>query len=107
MRKSSFTFLAAALLWVASPGAQAADISVMAAAAIEEPFEVVVHAFEHDTGNKVHVTFGSVGALQGKIKAGEKADLVILSTPAVAAAEREGAVLAGSRAVVGRVEIGV
>ena len=108
MRKLSFTILAAALLWgVASPGAQAADIAVMAAAAIEEPFEAVVHAFEHDTGNKVHVTLGSVGALQAKIKAGEKADLVILSTPAVAAAEKEGVVLAGSRAVVGRVEIGV
>src|SRR5215831_6726215 len=88
-------------------GAQAAEIAVLAAAAVEQPFEAVVHAFEHDTGNTVAMTFGSVGAIQGKLKAGAKADLVILSTPLVAAAEKDATARAGSRAVVGRAEIGV
>jgi molybdate transport system substrate-binding protein len=99
---------AAALLWSLAPlaAAQAAEIVVLAAAALEEPFEAVVHAFEHDTGNKVAVTFGSVGAIQAKLKAGANADLVVLSTGLVAEAEKAGKARAGSRAVVGRAEIG-
>jgi molybdate transport system substrate-binding protein len=109
MRTSSFVTAAAILaLGIACHGgAQAADIRVLAAAAVEDPFEAVVHAFERDSSDKVNVTFGSVGAVQAKLKAGEKADLVILSTAAVAAAEKEGTVRPGSRAVVGRAEIGV
>src|SRR5262249_22806832 len=92
---------------VSCAAAQAGEIVVLAAAAVQEPFEAVVHAFEHDTGNKVAAAFGSVGAIQAKLKAGANADLVILSTPLVAAAEKDGSARAGSRAVVGRVEIGV
>src|SRR5258708_15287239 len=109
MRHFSFATAAMALvLALALPaGAQAAEIAVLAAAAVQEPFEAVVPAFEHDTGNKVAATFGSVGAIQGKLKAGANADLVILSTALVAAAEKDGTARAGSRAVVGRAEIGV
>jgi len=109
MRKSAFVAAAAILvLGIACYArAQAADIEVLAAAAVQEPFEAVVHAFERDSGHKVRVTFGSVGAVQPKLKAGEKADLVILTTAAVAAAEKEGSASPGSRAVVGRAEIGV
>jgi molybdate transport system substrate-binding protein len=107
MRNFSFA-AAAALVLAASPaGAQAAEIAVLAAAAVEVPFEAVVHGFEHETGNKVAVTFGSVGAIQSKLKAGANADLVILSTALAAAAEKDGTARAGSRAVVGRAEIGV
>lgn len=109
MRSFFIAIAGAVLAWIAAPpaGAEAADIVVLAAAAVQEPLEAVVHAFEHDTGNKVVVTFGSVGAIQNKLKAGTKADLVILSTGLAAAAEKDGQVRAGSRAVVGRAEIGV
>jgi molybdate transport system substrate-binding protein len=106
----NFSFATAVtLLWaLASPAqAQAAEIVVLAAAAVEEPLEAVVHAFEHDTGNKVAMTLGSVGAIQTKLKAGANADLVILSTALVTAAEKDGSARAGIHAVVGRVEIGV
>jgi molybdate transport system substrate-binding protein len=108
MRHTGFTIATAILLLGLAPHtrATAAEIAVLAAAAIEQPFETVAHAFEHDTGTKVSVEFGSVGVIQNKL-AGAKPDLVILSTAAVAAAEKDGAVLAGSRAVVGRAEIGV
>src|SRR5262249_28993259 len=109
MRNFSFVTAVAAFVWALAfhSGAQAAEIAVLAAAAIEQPFEAVVHAFEHDTGNKVAVTFGSVGAIQNKLKAGASADLVVLTTALAAAAEKDGRALAGSRAVVGRAEIGV
>src|SRR5260370_6728434 len=108
MRDFLVASAAVALVSLALPaGARAAEITVLAAAAVQEPFEAVVHAFEHDTGNKVAATFGSVGAIQSKLKAGVNADLVILSTALVAAAEKDGTARAGSRAVVGRAEIGV
>src|SRR5215471_18656709 len=109
MRNFSFATVAVTVLCALAfdTRAQAAEIVVLAAAAVEQPFEAVVHAFEHDTGDKVAATFGSVGMIQNKLKAGAKADLVILSTALVAAAEKDGVARAGSRAVVGRVEIGV
>ena len=107
MRNFSFAMAAVTMLWALASHAQAAEIVVLAAAAVEQPFEAVVHAFEHDTGNKVVATFGSVGAIQTKLKAGANPDLVILSTALVTAAEKDGTARAGSRAVVGRAEIGV
>jgi molybdate transport system substrate-binding protein len=109
MRHIGFTIAIAMLLFGLSTHtrATAAEIAVLAAAAIEQPLETVAHAFERDTGTKVSVGFGSVGVIQNKLKAGAKPDLVILSTAAVAAAEKDGAVLTASRAVVGRAEIGV
>lgn len=109
MRSFSFAAAAVTVLWAlgCETGAQAAEIVVLAAAAVEQPLEAVVHAFEHETGNKVAVTFGSVGAIQNKLKAGANADLVIVSTALAAAAEKDGAARAASRAVVGRAEIGV
>jgi hypothetical protein len=66
------------------------------------------HAFEHDTGTRSASNSGSVvGATQNKFEAGAKNDLAILSTAAVAAAEKVGAGLAGKFAVAGRAEIGV
>jgi len=107
MRNFSFATAAVTLVLALASHAGAAEIVVLAAAAVEQPFEAVVHGFEHDTGNKVAMTFGSVGAIQSKLKAGVKPDLVILSTALVAAAEKDGTARAGSRAVVGRAEIGV
>jgi molybdate transport system substrate-binding protein len=66
------------------------------------PFDI--GAFNYGAG---HCGVVILGAIQNKLKAGAKPDLVILSTAAVAAAEKDGAVLAGIRAVVGRAEIGV
>jgi len=109
MRKFSLATAVVTLLWALAPhaGAHAAEIAVLAAAAVQEPFEAVVHAFEHDTGNKVAVTFGSVGVIQTKLRAGTNADLVVLTTALAAVAEKDGSARAGSRAVVGRAEIGV
>src|SRR5690242_15489829 len=109
MRNFSFATTTATFLWALASlaGAQAAEITVLAAGAVQEPFEAVVHAFEHDTGNKVSLTFGSVGMVQNKLKAGANADLVVLTTALVAAAEKDGTARSGSRAVVGRAVIGV
>ena len=81
MRQIGFTIATATLLFGLATHTQAtaAEIAVLAAAAIQQPFETVAHAFAHDAGTKVSVAFGSVGAIQNKLKAGAKPDLVILS----------------------------
>lgn len=84
-----------------------AEIKVFSAGAVEGPLEVLIHDFERDTGHKVQVTFNTVGAIQSKLKAGEKPDLAVLSAPAIEALAKEGLVDAASRADLGRAETGL
>ena len=63
--------------------------------------------FTRASGRELDITFGTVGALQAKLAAGESADIVILGAPAIAELERAGAVVAGSRRDIARTSIGV
>lgn len=54
-------------------------------------------AFAESAGHEVVFDFGTVGALQAKLDAGEVADVVILSVPAIDKLEKAGALAAGSR----------
>ena len=58
-------------------------------------------------GHEVEFDFGTVGALQGKLDAGETADVVILSVPGIDKLEKAGALVAGSRTNVARTFIAV
>jgi molybdate transport system substrate-binding protein len=51
--------------------------------------------------------FEPMGALQARLAAGETADVLILATPAIDALGKSGAIVAASRADVGRAPIGV
>jgi molybdate transport system substrate-binding protein len=84
-----------------------ADITVFSAGAVEGPLEALIHAFERETGHTVEVTFNTVGAIQFKLRAGEKPDLAVLSGPAIEALAKEGLVDAASRADLGRAETGL
>ena len=59
------------------------------------------------TGHEPDITFGTVGALQQKIDAGESADVFVLSAPGIARLEQAGALIPGSRRDVARTSIGV
>jgi molybdate transport system substrate-binding protein len=83
------------------------EIKVFSAGAVEGPLEALIHEFERETGHKVLVTFNTVGAIQSKLKAGEKPDLAVLSAPAIEALAKEGFVDAASRADLGRAETGL
>src|SRR5215210_5810831 len=84
-----------------------AEIKVFSAGAVEGPLETLIHEFERETGHKVNVTFNTVGAIQSKLKAGEKPDLAVLSAPAIEALAKGGIVVAASRADLGRAETGL
>ena len=59
------------------------------------------------TGAGVEGTFGAVGALKEKLVAGERCDVVILTAAMIADLEREGRLLPGASAPLGRVRTGI
>jgi molybdate transport system substrate-binding protein len=107
MRRFALSMLTAIPLALSLGHAGAADIYVVAAGAVEEPFEALSAAFTKESGHKVHAIFGPVGGMQAKLKGGEKADVIVLSTAAMDALDKDGALVAGSRADLGRATAGV
>ncbi len=107
MRRFTLLMLTAVPLAFAVSPAAAADVKVVAAGAVEEPFEKLAANFTHESGNKVNAIFGPVGGMQAKLKGGEKADVIVLSAAAMDTLEKEGALVAGTRAEVGRAVAGV
>ena len=68
--------------------------------ALQEDFRVAA-------GAGVHGTFGAVGALMEKLLAGERCDIVVLTATIIADLERDGRVLPGTSAPLGRVRTGI
>jgi molybdate transport system substrate-binding protein len=101
MRRFAFFMLTAIPLALAAGQAAAADIKVIAAAAVEEPFEQLAAEFGRENGHKVNGTFGPVGAMMNKLKGGEKADIIVLSAAAMDELDKAGSLVAGSRADLG------
>ena len=108
MRRHFALFMLTAIpLALATGHAAAADIYVVAAGAVEEPFEQLTAQFDRDSGHKVHAIFGPVGGMQAKLKGGEKADVIVLSAAAMDELEKAGSLVAGSRVELGRATVGV
>jgi molybdate transport system substrate-binding protein len=64
-------------------------------------------AFAQASGHQVEFDFGTVGGLQGKLDAGETADVVILSVPGIDRLDEAGALVPGSRKDVAKTYIAV
>jgi molybdate transport system substrate-binding protein len=80
-------------------------MKIFSALAVREVVEPASKTFTTETGEPVESFFGPVGTLQGKIEAGESADLAILIPPTLEKLAKAG-VLAG-RFDLGRVGIAV
>ena len=106
-RRFALSLLAAIPFALSAGHAGAADIYVVGAGAIEEPFEALTAEFSRASGHKVHAIFGPVGGMQAKLKGGEKADVIVLSVAAMDALDKDGALVAGSRAELGRATAGI
>src|SRR5262249_35140150 len=102
MRRSAVSILIAMSFGFAVTHARAADLTVLSAGPVDGTFRKLAPAFTRATGHKVEATFDTVGAVQNKLKAGEKADVIILSAAAIDELEKAGALLAGSGVEVGR-----
>ena len=84
-----------------------ASIKVMSAGAVQPMVTLLGAEFERATGTKLNLNFNTVGSLRGRLKAGEAADLVILSASAIAELDKTGMFLAGSVTDLGRTVTGV
>ena len=82
-------------------------IKVMSAGAVKAMVVALGAEFERETGSKLDLNFGTAGSLRDRLKAGENADLVILSESAIEALEKTGLFVPGSRTDLGRTVTGV
>ena len=79
-----------------------AKLKVMCARSMHVAVGALGQAFAERSGHEVEFDFGTVGALQAKLDAGETADVVILSVPAIDKLAQAGLLVPGSRAEVAR-----
>src|SRR6185295_11980063 len=86
----SFRLMLAILASMSGSMALAADIHVMTGGAPKEVLAVLTPQFEQRTGHKVHFTYIVIAAMQQKLAAGEKPDMVLMPVPAIDARVKEG-----------------
>lgn len=79
----------------------------MTGGAPKEVLAVLTPQFEKQTGHKVHFTFAVISAIQQKLAAGEKPDMVLMPVPAIDARVKEGILRGDARAALGTVRIGL
>src|SRR5882724_10766915 len=100
----SLMVIAAALL---PTPAGAADLKVISAGAVRGLIAQIIEDYSRATGQKFDFTIGTTGQLRNIIATGQHADMIIVSTPLMGELEKTGKLMAGSRADLGRVGIGV
>ncbi len=88
-------------------GKAVAKLKIMCARSMHEVVTALARGFNEQTGHDVELSFGTVGALQKRLDAGETADVLISSIPAIQGLEQKSALLAGARQNVATTRIGV
>jgi len=84
-----------------------AKLKIMCARSMNEVVTALAYDFTSTTGHEVELSFGTVGALQQRLDAGETADVVISGQPAIEALDKAGRLAPKSRADIATVRIGV
>ena len=84
-----------------------APITVFVGGAVTEPTREVGAAFERSSGRKVVYMTDTTGALQKRLAAGEKADVIFVTSPAIEALQTQKLVVAASKVDLARALIGV
>ncbi|HWE76826.1 MAG TPA: substrate-binding domain-containing protein [Stellaceae bacterium] len=107
MRRWWSLFAGVAVLLLGTQLAAAAEIKVLSAGAVGTALKALVADYEKQGRNTVALTFGNVGQIQDKLKAGEPADIIILSKPALDDLAKARGLAAGSAKPLGRVGMGV
>jgi molybdate transport system substrate-binding protein len=79
----------------------------MTGGAPKEVLGVLTPEFEKQTGHKVHFTYIVIAAMQQKLAAGEKPDMVLMPVPAIDARAKDGILRGDARAALGTIRIGM
>jgi molybdate transport system substrate-binding protein len=83
----------------------AAEISVMSGGAPKEALAIFIPQFEKRTGHQVKVTYAVISALQQKLAAGERPDMVLLPTSAIADLAKAGTLKSDGSAPFGTIRV--
>jgi len=102
-----FVLVLTILLLLLVPGRAAAQLRLFVGGAVTEPVKKVDAEFAKKSGHRSEITSDTSGALQNRLRSGEKADVVIVSAPALDALEKEKRIVPGTRVDIARGLIGV
>jgi molybdate transport system substrate-binding protein len=97
------------LLFALGAAARAAELKVMSTVALTPALGELAPKYESSSGNKLTIVYSTIAELKKRIDAGETADVMILSRPALDDLQTQGKVAQGSIVNVGKsyVAIGV
>lgn len=107
MRRFSVLLVGLVALAAAASVASAAELQVLSAGAVSGAMKTLAADYQKKTGTEVTFVFGNVGQIEGRLKLGQAADVVILSASALGDLAKSGGVLAATTRPLGRVGMGV
>jgi len=84
-----------------APAAHAAELKVMSTVALTPTLDELKPKYEKSSGNKLVIIYSTIAELKKRIEAGETADIMVLSRPALNDLQTQGKVSEGSIANVG------
>lgn len=84
-----------------------AELKVFSGGAMQEPVKEVGGAFARTSKNKLVYVVDTTGSLQKKLAAGEKADVIVVTSAAIDALEKSNLVVKGTKVDLARGLIGV
>jgi molybdate transport system substrate-binding protein len=100
--------LATALTLLMSQLAQAATIKIISGGAFKQVLNALAAQYEKESGNKLDITYQTVGQHLDLIKAGkEEFDVAVLTPEAIDGLVKEGKVVAGTSVALAKVGVGV
>src|SRR5882757_5614364 len=105
--KTVWMIAASAALLLAGIPANAAELKIFVGGAMTETVEKIGANFAKASGNKLDYVSDTTGALQKRLAAGDKADVLVVTAAGLDALEKESRVAAGSRTQLVRALIGV
>jgi molybdate transport system substrate-binding protein len=106
MTNSGTIALLAALL-LATGDAAAAEVKVMVTGSMAVPLREIAETFARKNGHTVDITVGITTTVSATLEAGEKPDLIEVTSLAMDQLEKENLIRAGSRIEIARALIGI
>src|SRR5262249_24758590 len=100
-------FVASAALLLVANAAEAAQMKLLVGGSMQEPFKEVGAEFGKKNGHTIEYIVDTTGALQKRMRSGEKADIILVSAPGMDALEKEHLIMPGTRVDLANAAIGV
>jgi molybdate transport system substrate-binding protein len=83
------------------------ELRVFTGGAMSEPVREVGNVFAKSSGHRIVYVTDTTGALSKRLLSGERADVIVVTSAAIQALEKDGRIAAGSRVDLARALIGV